>query len=181
MNTTDKIKVMQAFADGAEIEFKSDNIGCWLSTTCPIWNWSTSDYRVKINEPFWEPKRGQVSYRITTINKDNIDVIKSECWSQVEVDLGILYKTREDAEQAVKVKLAEQRLKKAIYTANGNQQCNFIVGKDNWHIILDNGALKTVYANYTKILPNWYFCKNKEIAEQILQEHKDDLLTYLNQ
>lgn len=42
----EKISVMQAFADGKEVEYK-ENDGEWVSVDEPLWNWNTYDYRVK--------------------------------------------------------------------------------------------------------------------------------------
>ena len=174
---------MQAYENGAEIEFKSIRSNCkeWLQATSPTWDWFNCEYRIKVNESFWKPKQGEIVYRIAAINDKDQDIIESECWTQLDIDLGTVYKTKEDAEQAIKVKLAEQRLKKAIYVANGNRQCNFVVGKENWMVDFNSKKLSIGMWINVKTLPNWYYCKNKEVAEQILQEHKDDLITYLNQ
>jgi hypothetical protein len=46
-STLEKIKVMQAFCDGKEIEFKEKiRDGNWTATN-PNWIWSEYDYRVK--------------------------------------------------------------------------------------------------------------------------------------
>ena len=46
MSTADKIKVMQAFLEGEEIEFRI-NEGDWQPNVNPVWNWGIYDYRVK--------------------------------------------------------------------------------------------------------------------------------------
>ena len=45
----EKIAVMQAFADGKEIEFTENYLADkkWNYTRDPLWNWSGTDYRVK--------------------------------------------------------------------------------------------------------------------------------------
>lgn len=45
MTTQEKIAVMQAFADGKEIEYRSD--GNWAKVNYPSWNWAKYIYRVK--------------------------------------------------------------------------------------------------------------------------------------
>ena len=50
-DTLDKITVMQAFADGALIEFKTDAVNEWTKATNPIWDWGTYQYRVKPIKP----------------------------------------------------------------------------------------------------------------------------------
>lgn len=46
MNTADKIKVMQAYLEGEEIEFRRNDEGEW-KTGEPAWNWVSCNYRVK--------------------------------------------------------------------------------------------------------------------------------------
>ena len=47
--TIEAIRVMQAFADGKEVEFKWMSKD-WNSTDKPEWNWSAYDYRIKPTE-----------------------------------------------------------------------------------------------------------------------------------
>ena len=51
--TEAQIKVMQAFADGADIEVTllKDYLVKWLYLADPDWNWELSDYRIKPKEP----------------------------------------------------------------------------------------------------------------------------------
>ena len=44
--TIEAIRVMQAFVDGKEVEFKWGSMD-WNSTDKPEWNWSAYDYRRK--------------------------------------------------------------------------------------------------------------------------------------
>ena len=46
MNTEDKIKVMQAFLEGEEIEAR---VGYedWWTIADPTWNWASMEYRIK--------------------------------------------------------------------------------------------------------------------------------------
>jgi len=47
--TAEKIAVMQAFEDGAEIETR---FSCqWVMAENPIWNWNSYDYRVAEKPP----------------------------------------------------------------------------------------------------------------------------------
>ena len=43
----EKIAVMQAFADGREIEYYYPSTEKWYKTKDPVWDWNTNDYRVK--------------------------------------------------------------------------------------------------------------------------------------
>ena len=184
MSTTAyKIEIMEAFENGEEIEFQSirTNNKEWLPATSPAWDWFNCEYRVKINEPFWEPKKDEEAYWITTVGESIPLVSSDNLWSQAEINMGRAYKTKEDAEQAIKVKLAEQRLKKAIYTTNDNREYPFIDETQNWYILLNGDILTVAFTCQKKFMPNWFYCKNKEVAEQILQECGVDLVIYLNQ
>ena len=44
--TKEAIRVMQAYVDGNEVEFKWGSMD-WNSTDKPEWNWSAYDYRIK--------------------------------------------------------------------------------------------------------------------------------------
>ena len=49
--TAEKIRVMQAFEDGAEIECKFTLVDCWQSISCPDFNWASYDYRIAPKAP----------------------------------------------------------------------------------------------------------------------------------
>lgn len=50
MDINEKIRIMQAFAQGKPIEFRAKgDTGNpnWMASSTPTWNWDTFDYRVK--------------------------------------------------------------------------------------------------------------------------------------
>lgn len=49
MSTTieEKIAIMQAFADGKEIEVSLKGENNWKPASVPVWDWFTDDYRIK--------------------------------------------------------------------------------------------------------------------------------------
>lgn len=52
--TAKRIKIMQAFVDGKQIEFK-DCMGCWREAKNPSWDWNSGErYRIK-PEPKYRP------------------------------------------------------------------------------------------------------------------------------
>ena len=52
--TAERIKIMQAFVDGKQMEFK-DCMGRWCEAKNPLWNWdSEGKYRIK-PEPKYRP------------------------------------------------------------------------------------------------------------------------------
>ena len=44
--TKEAIRVMQAFVDGKDLEYKRHD-GVWMLTTMPSWNWNSIEYRIK--------------------------------------------------------------------------------------------------------------------------------------
>ena len=48
MTTEEKIKLMQAYVDGAEIEYQGlSRTSSWSQTKDPSWEWFTTDFRIK--------------------------------------------------------------------------------------------------------------------------------------
>lgn len=54
--TQEKIAVMQAFAEGKQIEYAKRHFvnKSWTSTIEPVWNWCENEYRIK-TEPEYVP------------------------------------------------------------------------------------------------------------------------------
>jgi len=75
MNTLDKIKVMRAYVDGADVQYKRID-GTWDKASTPCWNWRDREYRIK-SKPV----------------KQWVNVYEGGA-------LGANYDTKEDAEQA---------------------------------------------------------------------------------
>lgn len=64
--TAERIKIMQAFVDGKQIEFK-DSVGRWCEAKNPLWNWDSGrKYRIK-PEPKYRPFKDAV-----------------ECWQEMQ-------------------------------------------------------------------------------------------------
>lgn len=94
--TAKRIKIMQAFVDGKQIEFK-DCMGCWREAKNPSWDWNSGErYRIKPelkyrpfkdaeecwqemqkHQPFgWLKDKEDGHYTlITAINKTEVDQI----------------------------------------------------------------------------------------------------------
>jgi hypothetical protein len=44
----EQIEVMQAFAEGKQVEYCGEPTGgAWLDASTPVWDWHTKDYRIK--------------------------------------------------------------------------------------------------------------------------------------
>jgi len=64
---TKQIKVMQAFADGKEIEYYDIGINAWNSTRSPMWSWCDTEYRTKPGE-----RDKAVAEMLSTITSNNV-------------------------------------------------------------------------------------------------------------
>lgn len=65
--TAEKIKVMQAFDAGKEIEVTEESLEGWIDCLDPLWNWAGCDYRVKRRYSYsdnwiWDPSRTAVAH-----------------------------------------------------------------------------------------------------------------------
>lgn len=49
--TKEYMEIMQAFADGKEIEYKENFSSIWTKATTPKWNFGIVEYRIKLSEP----------------------------------------------------------------------------------------------------------------------------------
>lgn len=59
-------EAMMAYADGKEIEFKSNGLSRWEEVKDPIFNWYCGEYRIK-KEPTYRPFKN-----------------KEECWEEMQ-------------------------------------------------------------------------------------------------
>ena len=83
-STTQMIAIMQAFADGQEIEYKHGSSGEWVTTTEPVWGWSVTDYRIA--------KSTQTYYEVMNHVIDKW-LILNELFTQADIDGSELVKT----------------------------------------------------------------------------------------
>ena len=51
MTTKEKIKVMQAFDEGKLIQMRLHGSAYWGNAHTPKWNWGSTEYRIKPQEP----------------------------------------------------------------------------------------------------------------------------------
>lgn len=77
MEIKEQIAVMQAFADGKEIEMSHRNEDAWTSTPNPAWNWFSFDYRIKPESKlrpytFDELQAEMAKGKIAVIRKDSV-------------------------------------------------------------------------------------------------------------
>ena len=62
--TADYIKVMQAYVEGKQIQYKDDEV--WIDIDDPVWDWHNWEYRIK-PEPNYRPFRDS-----------------EECWQEMQ-------------------------------------------------------------------------------------------------
>jgi len=108
MNTTDKIAIMQAYADGQPIEY-TPSIGTsdWDITSDPTWDWASFDYRIKPSFEFNFPP--------TIYRADNYGVVEVNHAVGEYVKEGIARATRAQAEQSYARQLTANRLEQLVY------------------------------------------------------------------
>lgn len=70
MGTNEKIKVMQHFADGGEVEYMTSFSEGWKLNKSPDWNWFRCDYRIKPESLEDRIKAEHSDYKVKEI-KDN--------------------------------------------------------------------------------------------------------------
>lgn len=126
---------------------------------------------------FWEPKDGEEAWYICA--SDSLRT--STHWNVAERAIGIAHQTKELAEQDLAIKLATQRLKKAIFYINEGKSYPFTRGNENCHIIFNQGKLELDSWSAYKTIPNWMYMKDTNACEQLISERKDDLLLVLGQ
>lgn len=97
----EKIAVMQAYADGKEIEFQVKGDNRWIDATAPVWNWNAFEYRIKQDVPrTWEEfceMYGSVENEFYLCTDGEVQMCKKKPRGSWNVDANFL-KTREDVE-----------------------------------------------------------------------------------
>ena len=124
-----------------------------------------------------EPKIGEKFYyvegtRIYVTEYDNSDFAKEL------VLTGNFFQTKEDAKKELKLRLATQRLKEAIWKANEEEFIGFVPDVLNITINVHNNILQVDYFTNTQTAQNWIYLKNTETAEKVLKENYKDFEIY---
>jgi len=122
MTILEQIEIMQAYADGREIEF-IDRYNIWRSAPKPSWNWKDCLYRIK---PSFE-----WSFPPTTYRADNYGTAECNIIADI-VDLGIIRSTRKQAEDSHARMVQSNVLEQLVY-----QFQNEVTYKDTCYIYLD--------------------------------------------
>ena len=128
---------------------------------------------------YWKPKDGEKAWylrdgRITA----DFSFIWSSRIAKGLIATGNVFQSEEEAEKELKLRLATQRLKEAIWEANRGKFIKFTPYSTNIVIINDKGVLKAVNWTELQIAQNWMYIKDRKIAEKILKENRIDFEIY---
>lgn len=84
----EKIKVMQAYLDGKEIECRNKGLITWIYIKEPFWNWDAYEYRVRqLPEYKLDRDKHNKLFKLFT-EKYDFDIIK---FNQLLIDLGDIF------------------------------------------------------------------------------------------
>ena len=126
---------------------------------------------------YWKPKNGEKAWYIESGN------ISLSCqWvsplDKTLITLGNVFQSEEEAKKELELRLATQRLKEAIWEANGGEFIEFV--PDTFNIIINvyNNDLQADCYSSTQIAQNWMYIKDKETAEKVLEENRRDFEIY---
>ena len=126
---------------------------------------------------YWKPKNGEKAWYIHDSH------IKSDVTWGSKVDKrfitrGDVFKTREEAEKELELRLATQRLKEAIWEANGGEFIGFTSEVINYTITTDSKTVKVNWFEYVKTAQDWMYIKDFKTAEKVLKENRKDFEIY---
>jgi len=129
-------------------------------------------------EPFWEPTNQIKAWFIDHSYIANISDAYS--WNADEIATGRAFETKELAQKALDYKLAEQRLRKAVWNLNKGPAPAFEVYTGNWTILIEETKIVTDCFVEYKVNPDWLWLHTKELTEQLIESHKNDLSIYFH-
>ena len=142
MKTEEKIKIMQAYADGEQIEFRDPCSG-WRKVENPMWNWEKYEYQVR--ETF------EFTYPPTAYRADGYGVAEINTCYDDNIELGLLRATRKQAEKSHARMVKTNKLEQLIY-----QFQDEITREDNYAISIDD--------------ENKYVCIDRQTYYQLIGE-----------
>ena len=131
---------------------------------------------------YWKPEDGEKAWYLRD-NRITADFRWSSRVAKGLIATGNVFQSKEEAEKELKLRLATQRLKEAIWEANGGKFIRFTPYSTNIVIINNKGVLKAVNWTELQIAQNWMYIKDPLIAEKVLEENRRDFEIYygLNQ
>ena len=94
------------------------------------------------------------------------------------ITLGNVFQSEEEAKKELKLRLAIQRLKEAIWEANGGEFIRFVPDAFNIIINVYNNDLQVDCYTFTQIAQNWMYIRDQKTAEKVLKENHKDFEIY---
>jgi len=141
--------------------------------------WNETEWEIYKETPeWWEPKNGDKVYYIDV--KGNI--LTMQIWNcendKSIIKQGNIFKTKEEAENELKLRAAKYRVKKRIWELNGGKFIEFNPGADNYSFDLEyrNKGIFSDTWKIIKLYPSWQYLKTKQLTDQLIRELHDDLL-----
>lgn len=131
---------------------------------------------------FWKPKNGEKAYYVDSGGS----VRNSYRWNSdsdtIIINQGNVFKTSVEAELESERGKAKYRLKKEIFRLNGGER-GFVLDKENYCVILSINTNTLSYNSWKtyKIQPSWMYLDSYELAEQLIESHRDDLMLVLSE
>ena len=127
---------------------------------------------------YWEPENGEALWYI-----DGIKIYSgtlhgnNKFYNELQL-IGNCFKTEEEARKELELRLATQRLKKAIWEANGGKFVNFSYNIKNTTINRYYNTLQI--SNWTEIqtVQDWMYIKDEKTAIKVLEENRRDFEIY---
>ena len=95
--TQEKIKIMQAYVDGAELQFYSDRTTGWVACQTPLWSWDDVQYRVKAPVNWEIVKWYEEGGRVDTYHNNVYEhrKVNNYYWDFLNIDYRIVNERRE--------------------------------------------------------------------------------------
>ncbi len=91
MNIEEIIKVMTAYSNGAEIEYTSNAVECWMTIEKPAWDWSLFSYKIKEKPKellwFWKGEVSKGDWRFQNLMKTESEIKKLSYSNYVRLDM----------------------------------------------------------------------------------------------
>jgi len=134
--------------------------------------------QVKNSKPkYWKPKNGEEAWYLYG-NKVRLDFDWDNESDKELINIGDVFQTKEEAEKELELRLATQRLKEAIWEANGGEFVGFDHSYMNHTINVYRNTLLVDSYNNTQIAQNWMYIKDMKTAEKVLEENRRDFEIY---
>ena len=126
-------------------------------------------------KPFWKPKNGVKAWCLID---DNITL--ADALFNLDNRAGAFHETKEDAEKALKLCRAKQRVKEAVWNLNGGGWYPFEAEGENFTISFYDYLYCEVYES-KKVNPSWLYLKDVEACGKLIESHREDLITILSE